>query len=136
LIGSTIGQRRPIPLTALGKALLAYSAPSLLDRVAAAGWERRTENSLRSVPALERQLAEIRRFGFAIDNEECDVGLRCAATPIFSHAGLPIAAISATTLTSRVDHDALTLLAAELAKAAQEVSAALGWSQGETAPTT
>ncbi len=126
-IGSTVGQRRPIPVTALGKAILAFSSPVLLAQVLAVGWEKRTANTLRSAAALERQLTEIRQAGYAIDDEESDLGLRCAAAPIFNHEGLPIAALSVTTLTSRVSHNHLLTLGSDLARMANVVSEKLGW---------
>ena len=126
-IGSTVGQRRPIPVTALGKAILAFSSQALLARVLEAGWEKRTANTLRSTAALERQLTEIRRAGYAIDDEESDLGLRCAAAPIFNHEGLPTAALSVTTLTSRVSYSQLVTLGSDLAREANAISEKLGW---------
>jgi DNA-binding IclR family transcriptional regulator len=131
LVGSTIGQRRPIPVTALGKALLAHSAPSLLAEVGATGWARRTPNTLQSLTDLEAQLVAVRENGYALDDEESDLGLRCAAAPIFNHAGLPIAAISVTTLSSRVTSEALRQLGFELGQAAHGITLTLGG----TAPT-
>lgn len=124
-VGSKIGQRRPIPVTALGKALLAYSEPHVVEQVVAAGWPRRTSNSVATAAALMAQLVEVRSTGAAFDDEESDLGLRCAAAAIFDHNGQPIAAISVTTLVSQVDRDGILRLARELTAVARDISATL-----------
>ena len=131
-VGSTIGQRRAIPVSALGKALLAHSPPALLDQVRTAGWTCRTPNTLSTIEELQQQLIEIRRSGYALDNEECDLGLRCVAAAVFNHANLPIAAISVTTLKSQVDDAELKHLGIEIATIAHHISQMLGTS-GENA---
>ena len=125
-IGSTIGQRRPLPVTALGKALLAHASPSLVEEVGRVGWPHRTNNTLPDLPALQRALAEVRAAGFAIDNEESDLGLRCAAAPILNHVGAAVAAISVTTLVSQVGRRDLDRLGRELVLVAGEITRRLG----------
>ena len=124
-VGSTIGQRRDLAVTALGKALLASSSPSLVAEVGKTGWTRRTGNTLRSLDELERQLADIRSNGYAIDDEESDLGLRCTAAAILDRLGMPVAAISVTTLSSQVDRVELARLGTAIAEAARDITAML-----------
>lgn len=130
-VGSKIGQRRPIPVTALGKALLAFSGADVVEEVVAAGWPQRTPNTIRSPADLVAYLGEVRRTGCAFDDEESDLGLRCAAAAILDGNGQPVAAISVTTLVSQVDRSEIQRLAEELVSVAQRISAVLS---GRSAP--
>ena len=61
-----------------------------------------TPRTLTTLEALQEDLAKIRRRGYATDNEEHELGVACVATPIFDHAGLPVAAISISGPTPRI----------------------------------
>jgi DNA-binding IclR family transcriptional regulator len=56
--------------------------------------ERRTPNTITSVSGLLEELSTIREKGYAIDDEELALGVRCIAVPIFNYTGNCIAAIS------------------------------------------
>jgi IclR family transcriptional regulator, acetate operon repressor len=98
---SRIGGRLPMHCTGLGKAMLAFSEPELLE-VSLSSAPRRLRGGVRSgTPAqLRRELAEVTRTRIAFDNEESEPGLFCAASPVFGPAGL-IGALSVTGATQR-----------------------------------
>jgi IclR family KDG regulon transcriptional repressor len=79
---ATVGGCLPLHSTALGKAMLAYSDPDLFDSVVAGGLRARTTRTITSAAVLAGELAQIRRVGFALDQQETTVGLVCAAVPI------------------------------------------------------
>ncbi|WP_206737188.1 IclR family transcriptional regulator [Agromyces albus] len=86
-----LGGRLPAHATALGKAILAFSAQEVVD-VIADGWlEPRT---IREPSSLLRELTETRRSGIATEREECAVGRASVASPILGHGAVPVAAIS------------------------------------------
>jgi DNA-binding IclR family transcriptional regulator len=90
---SMVGGRLPAHCTAVGKVLLSYSGrlPSLtLDQ---GTLTTRTNASISSVGALQKNLLAIREVGYAVDNEEAAAGLRCLAVPIVV-GGHAIAAMS------------------------------------------
>ncbi len=81
--------------TALGKTLLAHLPPDLLSQLLS---ENRlapmTPNTIVDSAELRRHLTEVKRRGYAIDNEEYTLGVRCIAAPIRCRTGEVIAALS------------------------------------------
>jgi len=125
-ISSAIGQRRPLQFTALGKALLAWAPIELSKESLAEPWQPRTNNSLTSAEAVIAQFTEIRARGYAVDNEESDLGFRCVAAPLLTHGNAPVAAISMTTLSAQVSDAELDVMGQQIARTAREISNALG----------
>ncbi len=84
----------PFYCTSLGRAIVAHlpdiERDALIER---AEFKPVTENTVRSKAALRRILDEVRRNGYAVDDEENDVGVICLGAPIME-AGLPVGAIS------------------------------------------
>jgi DNA-binding IclR family transcriptional regulator len=89
------GQRRPAHACALGKVLLAYepSAAALLRLQPLAEYTPRTVTSAR---ALARELAQVRRDGWALAAEELSMGTAGLAAPVRDRGGLTVAAIGVT----------------------------------------
>src|SRR5262245_21491030 len=90
------GTRDPFYCTALGRAIVAF----LPDReraelLSGVKFETRTSRTVRTRPALDKLLKETRRRGWAIDHEECDVGVVCLGVPLLEK-GYPVAAMSIT----------------------------------------
>jgi IclR family acetate operon transcriptional repressor len=111
-----------------GKALLAWRAPADVEALlAGAPLTASTPRTLTTLEALTEDLARIRRRGYATDNEEHELGVACVATPVFDHAGLPVAAISVSGPTPRI-LDADADLAGLLRGHAEQVSESLGYS--------
>ena len=92
---SRAGAVLPAHCTGLGKALLAFRPP---EEVAAhyrvAGLPRFTPSTITDVDALLAELDAIRRRGYATDEEEREIGVRCVAAPVRDHRGEVVAAIS------------------------------------------
>jgi IclR family transcriptional regulator, acetate operon repressor len=87
--GGWIGRRTKPHAVANGKVLLAFGAIPM-----PASLERYTEHTICSVPALEAQLAEIRRDGYAKAAAELEDGLVAVAAPVFGPDGGCSAALS------------------------------------------
>lgn len=83
---SVIGGRNPAYRTAVGKALLSETLHSLAE---VAQWrggsplEMKTPNTLTTLEALHRDLEATRERGYAVDDQENEVGVNCVAVPIF-----------------------------------------------------
>jgi DNA-binding IclR family transcriptional regulator len=90
-----IGTRAPLHVTAAGKLFLLEDGNVRLREYAArTGLKGLTPNSLVRVELLERALGEIARSGFATDEEEAELGVRCVAAGIYGDDGLLEAALS------------------------------------------
>ena len=87
-IVSEIGGRLPIHCTGLGKAMLAFMPEAKRKRIVREkGLTSYTSNTITNVSVLERELEAIREQGYAIDDGEIMLGLRCIAAPIFDGKG-------------------------------------------------
>ena len=91
---ASLGSRRPIHATALGKAILAFLPPDERARHCGGELKRYTQYTVTDSAALARQLARVRTRGFAVEHEEWVPGVCCAAAPIGQAATGPIAGIS------------------------------------------
>lgn len=89
-----VGGRLPAHATALGKALLAFSSRDVVERVIRGGLHPRTPRTICDPTNLARELSDVRRLGVATENEECLAGRVCVASPILSHGGAAVAAVS------------------------------------------
>jgi DNA-binding IclR family transcriptional regulator len=98
-----IGARAPLHVTAAGKLfLLEDGFARLRDYVKRTGLAALTRNTLTGLPQLERDLERAQRQGWATDNEEAEVGVRCVAAAIRDDAGTLIAALSLSTPADRM----------------------------------
>jgi IclR family transcriptional regulator, acetate operon repressor len=113
--------------SAIGKAILAA-----LPRTEAAkiihhrGLPVFTPHTIDTPPRLLRQLEEVRRQGFAVDDEEYAAGLRCVAAPVVDEDGAPLGAVSVSGPTVRIPSERMTELGAAVRRIADELTAALG----------
>lgn len=131
---SHIGARLPMHCTALGKAILAYSDSHELHAVLTKPLITRTPNSITSLNALENELTLIRSRGYAIDNEENELGIRCVGAPIFDYTMKPIGAISVSAPGDRMDQERCHSLGPLVQQAAQKVSRRKGYAGPVHAP--
>jgi IclR family transcriptional regulator, acetate operon repressor len=102
---STIGGRNPAHATAVGKLLLSYdlvTVRDVRDWVGGAGLQRRTARTVRTAAALHRELETIRAQGYAVDDEENEVGVTCLAVPAcLTSAAVPSGGVSVSALAYR-----------------------------------
>ena len=119
---SHIGARLPMHCTALGKAILAFSKAEQLQLVLSQPLIRRTPHSITSPDALKAELDLIHARGFAIDNEENELGIRCVGAPIIDYTATPIAAISISAPRDRMAPERCMELGVLVCEATQMVS--------------
>jgi DNA-binding IclR family transcriptional regulator len=93
---SQVGGMIPAYCSALGRAILAYSQPQVVEAALAGPLPARTPRTLRSQIAIMRELTAIPERGWAIDREEGNIGVSCVAAPIFGPLGEVAAALSVT----------------------------------------
>jgi DNA-binding IclR family transcriptional regulator len=108
-IAARLGSREFAHAAALGKVLLAtHEDEEVRALVGDHNLVQRTPNTVTSVPKLLQELHDIRRLGYAIDNEESRVGVKCVAAPVFDSSGHAILAISITSVPQRLAGDRFT----------------------------
>lgn len=120
---SRVGHRVGAHVSAVGKAMLAFSDEGTIRDVIMSGLRPATPHSVISPRALLRQLEAVRSSGVAYDLEECRQGLTCVAAPVVTADGRPVAAISVagSTRTMRLD-----LVAEKVKAAAGKISVQAG----------
>jgi DNA-binding IclR family transcriptional regulator len=101
-VPSRIGRRLPLTSTGVGKALLAFAEPQVVEEVLSRPLRRITPHSVSDPDVLREQLDAIRREHVALDREEAALGVSCVAAPILL-AGRAVAAISLALPTPRLD---------------------------------
>ncbi|WP_020105883.1 IclR family transcriptional regulator [Nocardia sp. 348MFTsu5.1] len=90
---SQVGGRLPLTCTAVGKALLAFESPDFQTDVLTRPLRRYTENSITDPKILERELAQTRARGVAIEREESSKGTCCLAATVLMRDE-PVASLS------------------------------------------
>jgi len=110
--GLRIGQHLPIHCTALGKVLLGCSAELVQQqferaRVGTKGLDPRTAATIVDSQKLFDQARSSALRGYALDFEECEQGLVCAAAPVFGDMGQTLAALSVSAPAFRMDEERL-----------------------------
>ena len=92
-VPTRVGGRVSARTTALGKAMLAFSPPSMVEAALRVPPALRTKYSIVVPEVFHQELAEVRRVGIAFDREEVRLGLTCVAAPILRR-GTAVGAIS------------------------------------------
>jgi IclR family KDG regulon transcriptional repressor len=126
-MSSGLGSRAPAHCTSVGKALLAFQPPEMVQQVIDNGLARYTEHTITDGAALQAELATIRARGYAIDDEEIEVGLRCVAAPIRDHSGHVTAAISVAAPVQRMSKKTVQTTIPSVVAAAEAISRRLGY---------
>ncbi len=122
-----LGSRSPVHASGVGKALLAYLGDERLVAILERrGLGRFTERTIDSPAQLREELETVRERGYALDDEEHAVGLRCVAAPIFDENGQALAAISLSGPKARLIDDRLGELGVAVRQTADEITRALG----------
>jgi DNA-binding IclR family transcriptional regulator len=122
-IATWTGKHLSLHCTAVGKALAAYLPEQQLDAlIREQGLLRHNDNTICSPQRLKRELAVIRQRGYALDDEEEEINVRCLGAPILDEKGLAIAAISVVGTTIQVHDRNVDLLARQVIATANEIA--------------
>lgn len=123
---ATVGTKNPMYCTSLGKAILAYSdeetRQQVINRIK---FRPKTERTILSKEALERELETVRENGYALDAREMEEHMECVGAPVFGPDGSVMGAISVSSLYKPTeDYEAL---GQTVHKKSLEVSKLLGF---------
>ena len=119
-----IGGRGPLHLTSTGKLFLSVDEPKAIRAYATrTGLAGHNKNSITDLSKLERELSLVKSRGYARDNEELELGVRCMAAGIHDDSGKLIAGLSISAPADRLQEDWLD----DLVTTASQISATLGY---------
>ncbi|OKO87257.1 IclR family transcriptional regulator C-terminal domain-containing protein [Bradyrhizobium sp. AS23.2] len=122
-----VGGRVAMVTSGVGKAVLAtYSDEDVGAVIRHHGMPRLTEKSLVRPSDLFKELEKIRKQGYALDDEEACMGLRCIAAVVYNDCAEPLAAISVSGMTSRLTDERLPEIGQIVRDVAGELTIALG----------
>lgn len=124
---SHIGMRRAMYSTAAGKSMLAAMQDSEVRKI----WRQSdiaayTQHTITDLSTLFEELGEIRRLGYALDNEENELGVRCIAASLTDYTGAVVAAVSISAPVTRMSDERISELSAEILAVRAKISAELG----------
>jgi len=127
-----IGGRAPLHLTSTGKLFLAAEDPRAVRSYGMrTGLAGQTRNSITEPAALERELEAVRKNGYARDNEELELGVRCIAAAIRDDTGRLVAGLSISAPADRANDGWV----GALQETAAQISSSLGYEAAEKAET-
>ncbi len=126
---SAVGRMIPAHGTGIGKVLLASLPEATLTELFPPGdpLPRLTARTVTDRDQFLRELALVRERGYATDNGESTVGLRCIAAPVRDVHGQVVAAMSVSVPEPRFTDDRIPTLHAALLDGARELSLRLGY---------
>ncbi len=121
------GGEEPAYCTSMGKAILAYLSDNELEKYfEKSELKAFTINTLTSKDDIKKEILSIKEKGYAIDDEELSMGLRCIGAPIFSHDGKVRYAMSISGPTIRLGSKRIDEMKTKLRTITERLSEKLG----------
>lgn len=111
-----VGTYVPSYCTALGKAILAWLPKSRIEELFNNNepFAQYTSNTIADFRSLVKELNDIKKIGYALDNEEYLPGILCIASPIFTQDGEVACAISVSGPSARIKNKEMQSIAQTL----------------------
>ncbi len=132
-LATWVGKRMGLHCTALGKALVAaMPAPDIEQLVRKQGLLRHNENTIGSTKRFLEACELVRQTGYAIDDEEEEIGIRCVGAPILNSDRQVVAAISVAGTAAQIP--SIPYLASLVKQTAKAISSHLGLTNGDPPP--
>ncbi len=128
------GRRAPAASTSSGKCLLAFSDPSLVDSIIAAGLPVLGPRAITSDAVFRSVLDQIRKDGYVVSVEERTRGLTSIGAPVFGRAGHCVAAVSVVGPTPQLSDEALERYIRLVRACASRIGRAVGAPSAPSAP--
>lgn len=125
-VNAEVGFLAPLHCTALGKVLLAFGRQSLPENL-----KHFTNATLVTREELRRNLEKVQELGYAVDDEEFDVGVRCIAAPIFDFRDKVIGSIGISGPVTRMTTSTMEALASDVLIISRQLSDKMKFTQND-----
>jgi DNA-binding IclR family transcriptional regulator len=122
-----IGREMPPHAVSGGKVMMAYLPPERLDRILSSDLTAQTEKTITIRHELLDQLADIQKVGYAIAEQELEIGLNAVAAAVKNHRGVVVAAISVSGPSFRLSGERLIELGEVTKSTADRISRQMGY---------
>ncbi len=128
-----VSRRLDINCTGVGKALAAFLPEEQFDQlITTQRFARHNDNTIVTIASLKKELYKVREQGYALDDEEDEIGVRCVGVPILDVDQRALAAISLAGTTEQIPLEKVRNLAVALKQTATEISYELVSPRGES----
>ncbi|MFF1383737.1 IclR family transcriptional regulator [Arthrobacter sp. NPDC058288] len=125
-VTSDPGHLGALHTTSVGKALVAFAEDAERKRlVEELELEPLTEYSITDREAFRSEIEQVRRLGYAVMDEENELGMRAVAVPVFNAQGYAFASLATAVPVFRLSMEELVALVPVLQEAAAELAARL-----------
>ncbi len=129
-MASKIGRRSPLYCTSVGKAIMSQLTEEEVEDIwSNSNIERLTKNTITDIKLFKEELELIKERGYAVDNEENELGVRCIGVPIFNRKSEIEGAISVSGPITRITENKVEDIAFQINKNAQLISKELGYNK-------
>ena len=130
-VATWVGKRIDYHCTSLGKALIAWLPDDeIRSLVREHHMLRHNENTMSTLSKLKENLMSTRSAGYAVDDEEEEIGVRCVGAPVMGVSGKVEAAISISGTVEQIRWEDIPRFGAMLQESTFEMSRRLGWTPG------
>ena len=129
-VNSDIGVHKPAFCTANGRAILAFQDDDVVEAVIAGGLTARAPKTKPRPEHLRRTLSEVRKLGYALEDEESEAGMRAVAAPVRDSSGKVVASVGIAGPVQRLSEDMMAKFAPEVVETAASISRRLGYING------
>lgn len=126
MVETEIGAEVAIHATATGKALFCCEEPERVAELVGPKLERFTNLTITDIDGFLAELAETRARGYAVDDEELNLGVRCVAAPITDIEGQVVASVGLSGPANRVTRDRIDDYGRMVGDVANKLTAHLG----------
>ena len=117
----------PAYCTGLGKAVLAFlPAKEFEDYLRSVKLVPMSPKSITDPQTLRAEIERVRKRGYAVDNQELSLGLRCVGVPIFDYTGRPTYAMSVSAPVSRMSAEKIKAIQTKLRSLCRQISRQIG----------
>lgn len=125
---SQIGRRAALYSTGLGKAIFAHlDEPRQTELLKKLTYAPITEHTVKDEASFLEEIKHTQQRGYAIDEEENEIGMRCVAVPVFDYTGRVIAAVSVSGYINSFPKDKIVLFGAYVIECANSISEQMGY---------